>query len=122
MQQKCFRQGELIFIPVSGLTKEQRAFLIAGGKNIGNCIREGEKSGHIHATNTGTLVELRQARGNFWVDGKAFTLPAGEMFVTAENQLKITHPEHETLALDKGDYVIRVQREYSELNDRQVLD
>lgn len=96
--------------------------MLKGGRNLGNCIREGEVSGHIHATNTGTLIELPQATGGYYQDGNRFEIPAGQMFLTADHQIKITHPEHATLPLDKGDYVIRIQREYDELKDRQVLD
>ena len=120
-QPKCYRQGELIFIPCT-VTKEQREFLTRGGRDMGRNIREGEVSGHIHAINAGTLIELPQATGGYYQDGARFEIPRGEMFLTSDHQIKITHPEHDTLPLDHGDYVIRVQREYDETRDRQVLD
>lgn len=116
----CRRQGELLFIPVKVAPEVREHFL--QGKDLGKCIREGEQSGHKHEITTGTLVELQWTNGVNYVNGENVKIPAGEMFLTADNQIKITHPEHDTLSLDKGDYVIRVQREYDEVRDRQVRD
>ena len=127
MENKCFRQGELIFIPVK-ISKEIRDTILNDGKNLGLNIREGEVSGHIHAANTGRLVEVKSrtiypTNENGGRDyEKRVELPAGEMFLTADHQIKITHPEHGTLPLDKGDYIIRIQREYDETADRLVRD
>lgn len=120
---QAYRQGELLFIPVT-LTKEQRQLLISKGRDLRGNIREGEVSGHIHACQSsgGLVIELPDSRGQFWADGESFRIPAGEMFMTSENQIKITHPEHRTLPLDRGDYVIRVQKEYDEVRDRLVAD
>ena len=92
---------------------------------MGRVIREGEISGHKHEINTGTLVAVPElSRGRIFdtANQDTFNLPRGDMFLTADHQIKITHPEHDTLPLDKGDYVIRIQREYDEGRDRQVAD
>ncbi len=114
---ETYRQGELLFIKVEKKIPDWVKEDINEGKDLGNNIREGEVSGHIHETDTGTLTELTQ---NTWYNYNAesesrnFQIPRGEMFLTSDNQIKVKHPEHDTLALPKGDYVIRIQREYDD--------
>lgn len=119
---KSYRQGELVFIPVTELPSWAREQL-AKGTSLGNCIREGEVSGHKHEINTGVLVEKED--DTLWQEGSvsnSVKLPQGEMFLTSDNKIEVRHPEHKTLELPKGDYVIRIQREYDEDKNRLIRD
>lgn len=134
MDMKCYRQGELLFIKtnVPKGVDQSKMVKIKGD----NCIREGEVSGHKHEVFGAELMEV--INGNQWYEkgeskdkdgniipssrNEHFTLPEGQMFMSADNTIEIKHPEHNTLKLEKGDYVIRIQREYEEGKDRLVND
>ena len=130
IQGKVYRQGELIFIAVEGIGPNIKAKIKSELKDIGTCIREGEQSGHKHeVTGAGSPALLEMDRNDFWADSDtgshetlSATLPRGQMFLTSDNQMIITHPEHKALSLPKGDYVIRIQREYDEAADMLVRD
>jgi len=124
---KCYRQGELCFIPVK--VPENFKESVIGKKITNNVIREGEVTGHMHrASSNALLTEVnssgtgRQGVLNYWKDGASFELPQGQMYLTADNTIEITHDEHKTLKLDKGEYIIRIQREYDEEQDRLIAD
>jgi len=128
--EKCFRQGEILFIPLKDVPqwlKDEENLKPMNTK----VIREGEVSGHMHeVVGSGEMFELPRNR---W-DGKTrvykkdenfgsnYQFPSGDMFLTADNDIVVKHPEHKSLKLKKGDYVIRIQREYDEEENRRVLD
>jgi len=128
VQGKVYRQGELIFIAVEGIPDSIKKKVRAELKDMGTCIREGEQSGHKHeVTGAGTPALLEMDRNDFWADNEkqetvSVELPRGQMFLTSDNQITIIHPEHKALPLPKGDYVIRIQREYDEAADMLVRD
>lgn len=116
------RQGELLFIRIKDLPK---VFELDGiGKALNTkVIREGELTGHKHEI-VGTAT-LREQTSNYLYDQKTatrFQLPDGTMFLTAEEAIEIKHPEHRPLRLQKGHYVVRVQREYNEGRSRLISD
>ena len=110
---KGYRQGEILFIPVKR-EKESLEKLKSQAWNFkakpDMVIREGEVTGHLHeiVSDGAELFEGDPSR-LYGVE-----LPKGDMYLTTDNQIKITHPEHATLVMPKGDYVIRIQREYDE--------
>ena len=125
METKCYRQGELLFIKVS-VPKEVDQSKMVKSKGD-NCIREGEVSGHKHEVFGAELMEVTDGNQYYKKDATAygnerFELPQGQMFLSANNTIEIKHPEHNTLKLEKGEYVIRIQREYEEGKDRLVND
>ena len=128
-KQQVYRQGEILFIKLDlpqGLDRK------TVGKDLGTkVIREGEMTGHMHEViGEGTLSDVK-SRWLYWSEtskdgshqeSKSVTLPEGDMFLTAENNIEVRHPEHATLKLEKGDYTIRIQREYSEQENQRVSD
>jgi len=123
-----YRQGEILFIKttLSKVIKEELQQRMR--KKSDNVIREGEVSGHMHEVVGGDLMVLPQskyisARNEDTSTNEYVTLPDGEMFVTSDGSVEIRHPEHASLKLAKGDYVVRIQREYDENSKyRQVSD
>ncbi len=74
-------------------------------------LAHGEMSGHSHA------VAEREAR--------LFALPVtGDRLlrVMAEGGAHLVHEEHATIALPRGDYLVRYQREYTPGEIRRVAD
>ena len=120
---KCYRQGELCFIPLN--LPEKFRGQVTGNIMKNNVIREGEVTGHMHRASENAelyIIEGSGNRTNLWADGEAFALPQGQMFLTSKNTIEISHDEHKTLKLDAGDYIIRIQREYDEEKDRLIAD
>jgi len=116
------RQGELLFIRVKDLPKVFDIGQIGKVLNT-KVIREGELTGHKHEF-VGTAT-LRAQENDYLYDKEtrtSFHLPGGTMFLTAEETIEIKHPEHKPLKLEKGNYVVRVQREYDEGRSRLISD
>ena len=124
------RQGEILFIPVQMGDKDTKEKLINNlTKRVDNVIREGEVTGHKHEVVGDALMyegnRLSQGRLYSWEnDSKTeLTFPKGDMFLDANDNIVIKHPEHNDLKLDKGQYIIRIQREYDEAERfRRVAD
>ena len=109
---KLYRQGEV-------LIRQLEADKVPDYKAIGSfdklpvftkrksgVIVEGEVTGHMHRASVGTLYE----KGN-------------ELFLSTKEATEITHDEHATIKLPKGDFEITFQREYDENNRfRRVID
>ena len=118
---KVFRQGELLFVPVQFSEKQIVGIRVdMTTPKTTNCIREGEASGHKHEV-IGNAVLSDVTRERSYVDGTYIDI-RGEMFLDATDPVEVIHPEHETLKLSKGQYVIRIQKEYDEVKDRLVAD
>ena len=119
---ESYRQGEILFIPVQR-KKDFEDKVIKNHYNLRKkedmVIREGEVTGHLHEV---VSKDAELYEGN---PGRIYglDLPNGDMLLIAKNGISITHPEHKTLTMPKGDYVIRIQREYDEAEQhRRVMD
>jgi hypothetical protein len=128
---KAFRQGELLFIPLS---KADYARLFGDRKDLSglgwqkldsNVIREGEATGHKHEV----LAKLAAAAMLFAPPESLMAALPGMDRITGEDRLlvadspvEIAHPEHKPLPLPKGIHLIIVQREYDETRVQRVLD
>jgi hypothetical protein len=128
---KAFRQGELLFVPLS---KEDYARLFGDEKDVTvmgwqkletHVIREGEATGHKHEILTKLAVaatlfappeSLR--RGLAGMD----RITSEDRLLVADGPIEIVHPEHKPLTLPKGMHLVIVQREYDEVRPQQVLD
>lgn len=123
---RTYRQGELIFLEIEKMPNWVKDKILTNKKQLGKVIREGEITGHKHEiTNQGAVLVENSDNSFYNYDDekqKDFKLPAGTMFLTSKNTIKIEHPEHKTLTLPKGDFVVRIQREYDEDRDRRVRD
>jgi hypothetical protein len=132
--ESAYRQGEILFIKVENMPKWAREHIHTKYTAVeNNVIREGETTGHKHEVVGTKLMTLDKGRF-FYKDSSqendpeypkvnSMSLPDGEMFLTSEGNVEIKHPEHKTLKLEKGDYVVRIQREYDESQKfRNVAD
>jgi len=101
----AYRQGEILFEKIDNVV----------GYNLEKLntkiIREGELTGHKHEIVGNAELWKMQIFGN-----------TDEMILTADEDVKIIHPEHKTLDLPKGIYKIHIQREYDELRERLIRD
>ena len=96
-----FRHGELIIKQVSAVKGKKRSNLI---------LAEGEATGHKHEITTGE-AELYEDNGTLYLRVESDTA-------------KLTHPDHNTITLPKGDYEITIQKEYTVDGEkyRRVMD
>lgn len=131
---KYYRQGEILFVRMEGLTKGAMEQINQKCKQFGNgkVIREGEVSGHLHeVVGSGTLLEVEKRSYFRWneesekedTEYESLNLNNVDLILKADDTLEIKHPEHKSLKLPKGEYFIRIQREYDEaLQSRYVAD
>ncbi len=128
---RAFRQGELLFIPLS---KDDCRRLFSGRTEAAesgwqqldtNVIREGEATGHKHEV----LSRLAAAAVLF---APPESLMAGlpgmdriadqDRLLVADGPVEIVRPEHKPLTLPKGIHLVVIQREYDESQTHRVLD
>ncbi len=94
------RQGDVFLERVDGLPE--------GAKPVkGLVLAEGEATGHAHRV-TGGRARLFDS--------------AGKRFLRVSGTATLAHEEHAPLALARGVYEVRRQREYSPSEIRQVAD
>jgi len=93
------RQGDVILLPVQQ----------AEGKKLSHLtLALGEVTGHKHRISEG-MAELYEKDGTLYLR------------VFSETAL-LTHEEHQKIAVPQGDWMIRIQREYSPQSWRYVAD
>ncbi len=86
------RQGDILFIKVEGAAKMKAKKKV---KKDG-VIALGEKTGHMHKLEGGKLYES-----------------FGRMYITVTGEAaRVTHNEHNTITLPRGEYIVRRQREF----------
>lgn len=99
---QTWRQGDVFIIATHELPKDLtvRPPVLA----------EGEVTGHAHRVKAG-------AKAQVLVDG------AGGMFLdVADEEATILHEEHGPVTVPRGQYVVRIQREYHPKEIRRVID
>jgi hypothetical protein len=128
---KAFRQGELLFVPLS---KEDYARLFGDRRDVAslgwqkldtNVIREGEATGHKHEvlTKLAAAAVLFAPPESFLGGLPGMDRITGEdRLLVADGPVEVVHPEHKPLALSKGIHLIIVQREYDETRSHRVQD
>jgi len=114
------RQGELLFIPVTDMPEWAKKKMLLR-PNLGNVIREGEVTGHKHEIVGGGVLVEKGTLDYVFENGESYHLPEGQMFLTTDNEVVVKHPEHKDLKL-KGNFIVRIQREYDEVRDRYIMD
>jgi len=100
-----YRQGDVYFIPApatSGQRKPNSSFVLA----------EGEVTGHKHQV----ALEDRSGCGLYSIGDQMF------LSVTESGGVRIHHEEHKELTLPPGGYEVRIQREYTPEEIRNVVD
>jgi hypothetical protein len=99
---KPFRQGDVILIPGVPTSLE------ASQKLEHLVLAEGEVTGHAHRISAGE-AELYEKEGTLYLR------------VLSDTAL-ITHEEHQPISLPKGEWTVRIQREYEPAGWRYVAD
>ena len=94
---KLFRHGDLLIRKVSSIPKT--AILTST-----NIIAEGEKIGHNH--------ELKGSQQVFETLDK-------QLYFEAKQDVILKHPDHNTLDIPKGRYIVEHQRRYNPFEDVQ---
>ncbi len=97
MKPKLFRHGDLLIRKVSSIPKKA----IPTSTNI---IAEGEKTGHNH--------ELKGAQQVFETLDK-------QLYFEAKQDVILKHPDHNTLEIPTGHYIVEHQRRYNPFEDVQ---
>jgi len=128
---KAYRQGELVFLPLS--EQELRTLYPASqdasyprwNKLATTVIREGETTGHKHealAETPGAVTLLEPERQFMPGLPNMASIASEDRLLLAEEPVRVVHPEHKPLRLEKGAYVVIVQREYDEVKARRIRD
>ena len=99
-----FRQGDVFLQQVKSIPRGERT------QHKDGILAHGEVTGHSHAVAEPEAAEL------YDVGGKMF------LSVTAEGGVSIIHLEHGPITVPKGDYEVRIQREYTPEEIRNVID
>ena len=94
---KLFRHGDLLIRKVSSIPKT--AILTST-----NIIAEGEKIGHNH--------ELKGSQ-------QVFETLDEQLYFEAKQDVILKHPDHNTLEIPKGRYIVEHQRRYDPFEDTQ---
>lgn len=94
------RQGDVLLIPASET--------VTGAKLPHLTLAEGEATGHRHRITQGK-AELYEHAGMLYLKVLSHTA-------------LLTHEEHQPIAIPKGDWMVRIQREYEPEGWRYVAD
>lgn len=105
------RQGEILIFRIP----EKKANRLKEGlKLIEPVIREGEKSGHKH--------ELEGQASLFGESENQEAKDKGMVLEVGAEGAELKHPEHETVKLPKGQYDVKIQKEYDEKKEKKAKD
>ena len=105
MKLLTFRQGDVLIEQIAKLPK---GLFKQKGQNGRAILALREVTGHHHS------VHIDSA--DWWKND------TGEQFLSVTDLAEVTHQEHDTITLPKGDYRIRRQREYTPEAIRNVAD
>jgi len=103
-----FRQGDVLVVPISGKLKDGLTLVPReGGKII---LAEGEVTGHYHAIAEEGVALLEGENDD-------------DRYLQVETEeAHLTHNEHGTLTIPKGNYKVTRQVEYTPQEVRRVAD
>jgi hypothetical protein len=128
---KAFRQGELLFVPLSkedmesiGYEPEDTSYPQWNALKT-NILREGEATGHKHEVITqtpGAATLLAPASTLMGGLSNMAQIGSADRLLVAKESVEVVHPEHKPLRLLKGVILVVVQREYDEVKARRVTD
>lgn len=109
---KTYRQGDVILIEVKDAEAGKRI-----ARDRGRVVLAyGEVTGHAHAIRSrdATLFETKEQQGA--------ALALGTRILAARRPVALEHDEHATIKVPAGTYLVRIQREYSPEELRNVAD
>jgi hypothetical protein len=110
-RKQLIRQGDVMFIPVKKLPAGERK------QRADGAVAYGEVTGHSHrlAMEDQVQAEVLEIGGGVYVH-------VGEAGLSIKGGADFVHEEHGTVTLAPGDYEVRIQREYSPEEIRNVVD
>lgn len=128
---KAFRQGELLFVPLTEADLKTLNFDPDGkgsylwNKLPTNVIREGEATGHKHE-----VIEKEPQTATLYTPARTFmrgledmdSIGAEDRMLAVKEPVEIVHPEHGRLNLRVGFFLIVIQREYDEAKVHRIMD
>lgn len=101
-----YRQGDVLIERVAPLTAEFTP-------TVSHVLRHGTATGHSHiASCPNGLLLVKE------INGQTYIKVAGEKGVKGV----VSHEEHATIELPRGDYKITIQEQYSPQGYRKVID
>jgi hypothetical protein len=103
MQPECYRQGDVFLIAVDKLPSAESRI------KHSEVLAEGEVTGHAHRFAVPGQTEVFKAEAQLYVD-------------VLTDTADLVHDEHATLALPRGGYLVRIQREYTPKGIQRVCD
>jgi hypothetical protein len=112
-----YRQGDVLIEAIAKIPTK----VIKQKKSANIILAHGTATGHHHTLETKSPVKWFKEGVIPSTSAKASTL-AGEVYVSLPSGGQVTHQEHNTIKLPKGDYRITRQREYSPEAIRNVAD
>jgi len=117
-----FRQGDLVFIPVAAIPEKAK-------KGKDRVLALGEATGHHHSAISGTKFEVPGGLIANTILGASGTPLDLDPSVRAEKFLRVpkrgttvTHQEHGPIQLPAGNWMVVIEREYTPVAVRNVLD
>jgi len=126
-----YRQGELVFVPLDAHDKasigpDPKGTSSPRWKKLKtNVLREGEATGHKHEllTQNPDAASILAPATSF-LQGLAHMDFVGseDRMLVADEPVEVVHPEHKTLKLPIGVFLVVVQREYDEVKARRIMD
>ena len=97
--EKMIRHGDVQLVPVTEIPKE-------AGKLNRKELAFGEVTGHAHRVDVGELFETKN----------------GELYLKVEELSRLSHEEHKTLTVPKGNYRVVIKRQYTPDGWQKVQD
>jgi hypothetical protein len=137
---QAYRHGEMILIPVpEHLEGEWHALFGQAGQEMDDprIIAEGEVTGHKHELAGGRVdavalnenASTRSTGTTSYVTRRSFLSSLGigaiagpVILLKVAKAVTLKHPEHNSLGIPEGRYVVYAQREYDETMTRRVVD
>ena len=110
------RQGDILLIPVEDVPEGLKEVPREKGRIV---LAEGEETGHLHAIDSPEATFLATDLES--IEGRFLIVEAEAITAEAAAGVSLTHPEHDTVVLEPGNYEVRRQREYSEAGGIRVV-
>jgi hypothetical protein len=138
---KAYRHGEMVLIPVpENLESQWQGLYEQAGQKMKNprVIAEGEITGHMHELAGGQVDAMtldqdsamaRSTSASGYISRRSFlrtlgigTIVGPVILLKVAKTATLRHPEHNSLKIPAGSYVVYSQREYDETMARRVVD
>ncbi len=122
---QAYRHGEVLIettdaFSENSLTHLKELFTNAMDNNkLETVLAVGTSGTNKHEIDTPAAFDISSK----WIDGMAYGSMNGyTKAIYSEKPFKVIHPEHKTLEIPAGMYLVRIMREYSEDRSRNVID